>query len=75
MSTTTFMTHHEGIRWYYQSMLSPEDLLIFKNYDSDDTVVRGEPRRLDNGSVHAGSRLPPCRGPDEICGRSVEGID
>lgn len=76
MSTTTFMTHHEGIRWYYQSMQSPEELLIFKNYDSNDTVVRGEPRRLDHGSIHADSiRLPSCRGPDEICGRSAEGID
>jgi len=43
MSTTTFMTHHEGIRWYYQSMQSQDDLLIFKNYDSDSSVVRGCP--------------------------------
>lgn len=76
MSTTTFMTHHEGIRWYYQSMQSPKDLLIFKNYDSDDTVIRGELRRLDDGSVHADSvRLFSCRGSDEICRRSTEGID
>lgn len=76
ISATTFMTHHEGIRWYYQSMQSPEDLLIFKNYDSDETVARGELCQLNPGYVHADSiRLSPCRGPNEICGRSVEGID
>ena len=39
---TLFLKHQEGVNWYYMSHQMPEDLLLFKNFDSKDGVAKCE---------------------------------